>query len=101
MADRVELQAYLEKILGSENVYYQPPSNVKMEYPAIKYDLNDVYKSYAGDKVYRFRRQYQLIIIDRAPDHPVIDKLLQIPGCEFGRTYKADNLYHCVLTLYY
>ena len=62
MADRVELQAYLEKILGSENVYYQPPSNVKMEYPAIKYDLNDVYKSYAGDKVYRSAVSISLLL---------------------------------------
>ena len=37
MANRLDLQALLEDLLGSRNVYYQPPESVKMNYPAIVY----------------------------------------------------------------
>ena len=37
MDKRQTLQSELEAILGSRNVYYQPPANLKMQYPAIRY----------------------------------------------------------------
>ena len=40
MGTRLELQSKLEEILGSRQVYYQPPETVKMEYPAIVYRQN-------------------------------------------------------------
>ena len=75
MADRVELQSLLEELLGSKNVYYQPPESVKM--------------------------QYDLTVIAKRPDHPVIKKLLALPYCSYDRHYVADNLNHDVLTIYY
>ena len=41
MANRLDLQALLEDLLGSRNVYYQPPESDKMNYPAIVYALED------------------------------------------------------------
>lgn len=98
---REELQTKLEEILGSKNVYYQPPNGVKMGYPAIRYSLNDVQKTNADDTAYLKRREYQIIVIDRLPDNPAIDALLDIPYCSYERHYEADNLNHDVLTLYY
>lgn len=102
MADRrLQLQILLEQLLGSKSVYYQPPASIKMSYPAIRYSRNDVYKSNADNIGYYRTNQYQLVVISKTPDLPVIDKLLSLPMCSFDRSYIADNLYHTVLTLYY
>lgn len=101
MATRAELQVKLEKLLGSRNVYYQPPESVKMDYPAIRYSMNDVLTRHADNILYSKMKQYQIIVIDRKPDNPVIDKLLELPYCSYERGYKSDNLNHDVLTLYF
>ena len=101
MASRVELHRELEKLLKSKNVYYQPPESVKMEYPAIRYKRSDVDTKFANDKPYSHKNKYEIIVIDRKPDNPVIDELLKLPMCTYDRPYTADNLRHDVLTLYY
>lgn len=101
MANRLRLQSELEKLLGSRNVYYQPPESIKMEYPAIVYSKTNIKSTFADDAAYSFSRCYEIIVIDTKPDNSVIDKLLNLPYCSFNRHYKADNLNHDVLTLYY
>lgn len=101
MASRLELHSMLEELLGSRNVYYQPPESKKMEYDAIRYSKADVQTRHANDSVYFGMNRYELIVISRKPDNPVIDKLLKLPYCSFDRHYTADNLNHDVLTLYY
>lgn len=101
MASRIELQEKLEELLGSSNVYYQPPASVKMEYPAIRYSRKDVDKKSADNAAYKLTNCYEIIVIDRKPDNKVIEKLLALPMCSYDRSYKADNLNHDVLTLYY
>lgn len=101
MASRIELQGKLEELLGSSNVYYQPPASVKMEYPAIRYFRKDVDKKSADNTAYALTNCYEIIVIDRKPDNKVIEKILALPMCSYDRSYKADNLNHDVLTLYY
>lgn len=101
MATRQELQSKLEEFLGSRNVYYQPPESVKMEYPAIRYSKSDIKSRFANNAPYSKNYCYELIVIDRKPDNPVIDKLLDLPYCVFDRHYTADNLNHDVLILYF
>lgn len=101
MADRIELQSLLEELLESRNVYYQPPESTKMSYPAIKYSKSDIRSTYANDQKYSMKDCYQLIVIAKLPDHPVIKKLLELPYCSYDRCYVADNLNHDVLTIYY
>ena len=101
MASRLELQNKLEELLGSRNVYYQPPETVKMEYPAIRYSKKKPDRKHANNKVYMKTNCYEIIVISRKPDDPVIDKIEGLPLCEWNNRYKADNLNHDVLTLYY
>lgn len=101
MADRLELQSLLEELLGSKNVYYKPPESIKMQYPAIKYSKKDISSTYANDTKYLMRDCYELIVISRLPDDPVIKKLLALPYCSYDRPYVADNLNHDVLIIYY
>lgn len=101
MASRVELHQELLKLLGSNNVYYQAPETVKMEYPAIRYSRSDVDTKFANNKPYMHKNKYEIIVIDRKPDNATIDKLLSLPMCTYDRHYTSDNLHHDVMTLYY
>lgn len=101
MSNRVNLQAILERILGSRNVYYQPPESVKINYPAIIYSRTDIDSKHADDMSYMCTNRYEIIVIDKKPDNEVIDKIMSLSCCSFDRHYTADNLHHDVLTLYY
>lgn len=101
MATRLELQTLLEELLGSRHVYYQSPENVKMEYPAIRYKLGKISTDRANNAVYLKKKRYEIIVIAKKPDHPVIEKLLELQYCSHDRRYISDGLYHDVLTLYY
>lgn len=101
MASRLELQTLLEDLLGSGNVYYQPPESIKMSYPAIVYSKSRIASRKANDFLYSRNTSYEITVIDKLPDNPVIDELLKLPYCSFDRHYKADNLNHDTLTLYF
>lgn len=101
MASRLELQTKLEELLGSENVYYQPPESIKMEYPAIVYTKSNIQSRFANNKSYSQMTSYDITVMDKRPDNEVIRKLLELPYCSFDRHYKSNNLNHDVLTLYY
>ena len=101
MADRLDLQSLLEELLGTRNVYYNPPESVKMQYTAIRYSKKKIESVYANNSKYLMRDCYELIVISRKPDDPVIKRLLALPYCSYDRPYIADNLYHDVLTIYY
>lgn len=101
MRTRLELQSKLEELLGSRNVYYQPPASVQMKYPAIRYSKKPINGRYANGKTYLKTQSYEVIVLSAKPDNEVIDKLLELPYCKQERHYIADNLNHDVFTLYY
>lgn len=101
MASRIDLQSKLEELLGSRNVYYNPPATLKMQYNAIRYSLGAAQATYADDRKYKNMNRYELIVIARESDPEVVDKLLELPYCSMGTPYKADNLNHYPLTLYW
>ena len=101
MADRLELHSVLQELLGSSNVYYQPPESIKMQYDAIRYSKKTIDSKYANDRKYSMMDCYEVTVISRLPDNPVIKKLLSLPYCSYDRHYVADNLHHDVLTIYY
>lgn len=101
MPSRLELQTLLENILGSRNVYFQPPESVKMKYPAIVYGLDDIENSFADDGVYLSKKRYLVTVIDEDPDSPIVDKVAALPTCRFNRRFQSDNLNHDVFILYF
>lgn len=101
MPSRLELQTTLEEILGSRNVYFQPPSSVRMQYPAIIYSRKDIEKRPADDSIYHKLPSYEVILIDKNPDSKYVEKIFDLPYCSFDRHYESDNLNHDVFTLYF
>ena len=100
-ARRLILQNELEELMGNRHVYYDPPENLKMEYPAIRYSKSKIDSRHANDKIYKKMTRYELIVISRKPDILVIDDLLELQYCFYDSDYVSDNLHHDVLTLYY
>lgn len=101
MASRPNLQIELEELLGSKNVYYQPPASVQMKYPAIVYSRKDIENTFADNLVYNQSHSYEVIVIDQDPDSMFVEKISKLPTCRFDKHYTADNLNHDVFTLYY
>ena len=101
MGKRTDLQALLEAILGSRNVYFQPPSTVKMQYDAIRYVRKSIDNTFADDSVYKQDQVYELTVMYRDPDSDLPMRISRLPKCSFDRHYAVDNLNHDVFTLYY
>jgi hypothetical protein len=101
MAQRLELQAVLTGILGSNQVYFQPPPTVQISYPCIVYrrDWEMILK--ADDNPYFHRRRYQITVIDLDPDSIIPAKIAELPLCVYDRFYTADNLNHDVYKLFF
>lgn len=92
---------FRDQILGSSNVYFQPPESVKMHYPAIVYSLDDIANTYADDRPYLSARRYKVTIIDRNPDSILPGLMNALPFCDFDRAYATDGLNHWVFSLYF
>ena len=101
MGTRLELQSLLESILGSRNVYFQPPETVRMSYPCIVYQRNDEVNQFADNRPYVHDKQYILTVIDKNPDSVIPDKIAELPRSRYDRHFTADNLNHDVFTIYY
>lgn len=101
MSRRIELQELLEKLLGSENVYFQPPTNKKMQYDCIRYSRIKIKPDYADNIPYNLHDCYQVIAIYKDPDSDLPHKIAMLPMCSHNSYYTADNLNHDVFTLYY
>lgn len=101
MGNRVDLQNILESILGSRNVYFQPPESVKLQYPCIVYKRNSGNTDFADNSPYKLRMRYQIIVVDKDPDSKILDKVANLPMCMYDRHYTADNLNHDVYNIYY
>lgn len=101
MHDRLGLHEKLCEILGSRNVYFQPPSSVLMRYPAIVYELDNIRNRHADDGIYAQSLKYSLTVIDYDPDSKIVEKVAKLPKCSFSRHFTSDNLNHDVFTIFY
>lgn len=101
MDRRLRLQTILEEVLGNDNVYFQPPSNVEMRYPAIVYQRDSADTKFADNGPYSYTKRYQVTVISRDPESPIPDRMAALPMTTHERWFAADNLNHDVFTLYF
>jgi len=101
MSRRLELHAILVDILGSNQVYFQPPSSIRMSYPAIVYSRSDKDEKFANDQLYIGKKKYLVTVIDKDPDSSIPDEIAKLPLTSFDNFFVADNLNHDVFSIYY
>jgi hypothetical protein len=101
MRPRIELHTILLDIVGSSNVYFQPPPSIQMEYPCIVYRRDYAITNFADNRPWSRTKRYQITIIDQDPDSEIPDKVAELPMCSFNRFFTADNLNHDIYDLFF
>lgn len=99
MAQRLDLQVLLKTF--TPNVYFQPPPNVDMEYPAIVYNRDHIDIRHADNSPYKHKRRYQVTVIDRDPDSDIPGKVAELPSCSYDRSFAVNDLNHDVFNLFF
>jgi len=97
---RIRLDAELRAIAGN-NVYFQPPESLKINYPAIKYRLKSPSHIHADNINYITHRRYEIIVIDKNPDSLLVEQINNFRTCSCINTYSKDGLNYTVFELYY
>lgn len=101
MHKQQEVQSILESILGSRNVYFQPPASVQIKFPAFIYFTGRVNDRFADDSRYLKRRPYEVQYVSKTFDEKFVNDMLELPYCELNTTFKKDNVYHYNFTIYF
>lgn len=98
---RKELQIILENILGSDQVYFQPPETIKMSYPAIVFSFDGIDNKKANNKQYITHFVFHATFITKMVNSDqVLNALLSLEYCSLGKPYVSDGLYHYPFTIY-
>lgn len=101
MDRRLQLQTILENLLGTRNVYFQPPNNVRLSYPCIIYKRDMVNTEFADNNPYSITKRYMVTVIDRDPDSNIPDKVGALKSSRFVRHFTSDDLNHDIYNLYF
>ena len=101
MAPRSQLQSLLVGILGSSHVYFQPPTNVTLQYPCIIYHRDFAETEFGDNAPYRHTKRYLVTVVDRDPDSIIPDKVAALPMTVKNRYYTADDLNHDVFNMFF
>lgn len=101
MGERNELSKIFESILGSKNVYFEPPENVKLKYPCVVYSRDPIETRSAGNKPYIINQPYLATLIYLDPDSDLPTKMASLPMCRNTSNFTSDNLHHSNYKIYY
>lgn len=88
-------------LLGTRNVYFQPPASIRMNYPAIVFKRKPIENKHANNLVYKQDNCYEVTVIDSYPDSEIVKKISKLPRCRHETHFTSDNLNHDVFTLYF
>lgn len=101
MTKRESLQLLFEHILGSRNVYYQPPADISLRYPCIVYFRSNIGNTHADNIPYTQVIEYEVTVIDKNPESFIVVEVSKLPTCQYNRDFKSANLNHTVFKLKY
>jgi hypothetical protein len=99
--DRLSLHSKLVEMLGSPNVYFQPPPTIVLKYPCIIYKLDDVTSIHANNLRYSGSKRYLLTFVDKNPDTTIYEKVFDLPYSAFETSFIKDNLNQHICSLYW
>ena len=101
MRSRLTLHEELVTILGSRNVYFQPPESLQLNFPCIIYERYNISNVHADDDVYLQPRQYRVTVVDINPDSDIVTRMSQYKTARFIRHHVVNNLNHDIFNIYY
>lgn len=95
-----DLLHLLKKAVDNNRVYFQPPENLKIGYPAVIFHLSKIKLDHADNVPYKGAREYSVTLITNEPEPEVLDEILKIPYTTLDTTYITDGMNHFVFTTY-
>jgi hypothetical protein len=101
MATRLDFQTALAALQDGVAVYFQPPPNVSMVYPAIVYNRDIRAVSYADNGIHSQTHRYQVTVIDRDPDSLLPDLVGDMPLSTRVRHFTTEGLHHDIFYVYF
>lgn len=102
MSNSLRVQLHNELKLFYANVYYQPPANIRMEYPCIVYSKSRESTTYADNDVYKERQAYNVTVIEKDPDSIKSKEIRRHFRYAIIQSYiTIDNLHQTSLTIHY
>jgi hypothetical protein len=98
---RLDLQSLLEGLQAGVSVYFQPPENVAIQYPAIIYNRDLQQTFFADNSPYYRKTRWQITVIDRDPDSALPDLVSALPLSRFVRHFTTSGLNHDIYDVYF
>lgn len=102
---RERLHAELKALMptgATNNVYFQPPPSLQLNYPCIVYSLDRMQTRNADNLVYSINDGYQVTYITKSPVDVTPKNIIKhFPMVNFNRQYINDGLYHNTFIIYY
>ena len=95
-----DLLHLLQQAVKHNRVYFQPPENLKIGYPAIVFHLSKIEVNHASDVPYKGAREYSVTLITKEPEPDAIDEILEIPYSSLDQTFVSDGMNHFVFSVY-
>lgn len=92
----------LKTVPGIKEVYFQPPSTKKLEYPCIIYQFEGYEDRYGNNSEYLSWPKYSVIVIDYDVESMIPRYMKAIRGnyiVSLNRFFVSDNLNHWVFSL--
>lgn len=99
MGQRIQLHKRLLEI--SDNVYFQPPPNVRLQYPCIIYERAEIATRYGNNLPYKHTKRYKITVISVNPDDNMVEEIAELPMCSHDTFFTTENLNHDVFTIYF
>ena len=98
-----DVRADAMNLLGDKvHVYIEPPSNIKMKYPALVIIRESGYSKFANNMPYKFNHSLSLTYIDYEPDSPNVEKIVMgFPMIRLNRHFTSDDMHNDNFILYY
>ena len=101
MQRRLIFHEVLVGILGSRNVYFQPPEGFKMAYPCIVYNRKNIRTNFADNLPYLMQDQYSVTVIEKDPESDIPDKIAKQSTATFERSFTSAGLNHNIFNVYF
>lgn len=101
MGSQRDLQTRLAGLVDGVSVYFQPPPNIQMTYPAIVYSRDYLASEFADNIGYSAMFRWQITVIDPDPDSALHTELVKMPLMRYVRHYTSENLNHDIYDIYF
>lgn len=102
MLKRVDIQEKFKFLLGSNNVYYQPPANLKMKYPAIVYSLDGLDVKHFDNTRLINKTCFSVTHIYRNENENLVETMLKnFEYISFDNRSIVDGIYNDHFTIYW